>query len=167
MHISPYILCPFLTHETDHLCFPTIQVIYSSFIRECFATCEEIEFAKKFKAAINRTFTEKGGVLWQGITDRQLTAYVMQIVKEFSTSPEKKTLWGSLVIGRQPNMRKVDTDGEFVEENDRGDYEEKNDFDSAVYILNENVQVCLLFSLYIRAPFSSHHSRFLPISEMK
>ena len=123
-YFSLYFVC-LLTHETDHLCFPTIQVIYSSFIRECFATCEEIEFAKKFKAAINRTFTEKGGVLWQGITDRPLTAYVMQIVKEFSTSPKKKMLWGSLVIGRQPNMRKVDTDGEFVEENDRGTTKKK------------------------------------------
>ena len=52
--------------------------------RECFATCDEITSADKFKAAVNRTFSEIGGVLCEGISDQQLTKYVMRIVKEFA-----------------------------------------------------------------------------------
>lgn len=106
-----------------------------------------MENAKKFKAAINRTFSEKGGVFWQGVSDRQLTTYVMQVLREFSASQERKILRGSFVIGRQPNMRRMYANGIFLEDNieAKGPYQEKDDYDTAVYIFNENVQVSVFY----------------------
>ena len=119
-----------------------------AFHRECYVTIDEIETVKKFKAAINRTFAERGGVIWQGITDRQLSIYIMDKLKEFAGSAESKKYHGSLIIGRQPNYRKVDANGEFVNdpENKPGISMEENkikqnDFDTAVYIFNDRVQV--------------------------
>ena len=66
-----------------------------------------MENAKKFKAAINRTFSEHGGVFWQRISDQQLTTYNMDLMDEFATK-DGRVIFGSLIIGRQPNPRKVD-----------------------------------------------------------
>lgn len=105
-----------------------------------------METAKKFKAAINRSFSEKGGVLWQGITDNQLTPYIMKMTNAFVSNNGKK-IRGTLVIGRQPNLRAVDANGEFVDNIETGAYREKDDFDSAVYVLNEHVQVGFLIQI--------------------
>lgn len=115
--------------------------------RECYITCDEMETAKKFKAAINRTFSEKGGVLWQGINYNQLASYIMKMTNDFVVNNGKK-IRGTLVLGRQPNLRAVDVNGTFI----AGDTEtvmlrEKDDFNTAVYVLNEHVQVSFLFRL--------------------
>ncbi len=108
-----------------------------------------MESVKKFKTAINRTFAETGGVLWQGITDRQLSTYIMDILREYSQSSNAKRFHGALVIGRQPNFRKVDADGEFIDcPNDEPGIEvdgcnrKKDDFETSVYIFSGEVQVC-------------------------
>jgi hypothetical protein len=43
-----------------------------------------MESVKTFKAAINRTFAEKGGLIWQGINKIELSTYIMDKLKEFS-----------------------------------------------------------------------------------
>lgn len=108
-----------------------------------------MEMAKKFKTAINRTCSDKGGVLWQGISDHQLTTYIMDILEDFSTNGGSK-VFGSLTIGRQPNPRRINSQtGEFVDtENDAGSCREIDDFDTAVYILNEHLQVGRLECVY-------------------
>lgn len=99
-----------------------------------------MEVAKKFKTAINRTFNENGGVFWQGVNDDQLTTYVMKKVKEFAGN-DGRLLLGSLTIGRQMNLKSVNREGEFVEDDGFDTYDQREDFDSSVYILNEKVQV--------------------------
>ena len=100
-----------------------------------------MESAKKFKAAINRTFSKRGGVFWQSIKDNQLTSYLMEMSRDFCQNVDKVVV-GSLVIGRQPNFKKVNVNGEFVEDDDINGLEEKvEDFDNSVYILNEELQV--------------------------
>ena len=59
-----------------------IILIQLYFCRECFVTLEEMEVAKKFKAAISRTFNENGGVFWQGVGDDHLTIYIVNLVDE-------------------------------------------------------------------------------------
>jgi hypothetical protein len=76
--------------------------------------------AKKFQAAINRTFSSRGGVLWQGIQDNQLCTFLMKATEKFWADPaENKTKKAALVIGKQ----------------------EKTDAGMATYVLNEKVQV--------------------------
>ena len=53
----------------------------------------------------------------------------------------------SLTIGRQPNLRSVNALGEFVDETDLSAVERKvDDPDTAVYILNDKLQVRFLAS---------------------
>ena len=105
-------------------------------IRECYVTVEEMESAKKFKSAINRSFNEKGGVFWKGLTDDQVATYTMEKVQQFIRTGGKK-LKATLLIGRQPNPT---IDGVQVEQVGN-QYDVEDDSDSAVYILNEKIQV--------------------------
>ena len=66
------------------------------------------------KAAINRTFSEHGGVFWQGISNQQLTTYNMNLMDEFAMN-DGRVILGSLVIGRQPNPQTVDENGQFID----------------------------------------------------
>ena len=100
-----------------------------------------MEIAKKFKAAISRTFNENGGVFWQGVGDEQLTTYIMSLVDEFVESGGRR-LWGSLTTGRQPNIVKLNEYGDVVNEsNGLESCQERDCFDTSVYILNEKQQV--------------------------
>ena len=72
----------------------------------------------------------------------------MDMLKEFVQSDEGKTYHGALLIGRQPNYKRVDATGQFIEclDNNPGISMENNkvkvdDFDTAVYIMNDQVQV--------------------------
>lgn len=60
--------------------------------RECYVTVDEMESVKKFKSAINRTFAKKGGVIWQGVNDGQLSIYIMDKLKEFAQSTDAKNI---------------------------------------------------------------------------
>ena len=73
-------------------------IIYS---RKCFVTCEEMCCAKAFQNEIIRTFSAKGGVLWEFVTDKQLCQYLMSVTERFynTTGCIKKA---ALIIGRQP-----------------------------------------------------------------
>ena len=98
---------------------------------------------KPFLAAINRRFNENCGVYWHHLSDTQLIKYNWDKVKEFR-STGGKTLIGSLTTGRQPNLKKVNEHGKFINENDPSaskftDY--RDDYDTSTYIVNENVQV--------------------------
>ena len=64
----------------------------------------------------------------------------MAMMREFQANDSNKQVIGSLLIGRQPNLQRVDDFGNFLGP-DAVDGEFKEDFDNAVYILNENVQV--------------------------
>lgn len=99
-----------------------------------------MEVAKKFKLAINRTFSENGGVFWQSVSDDQLTRYIMALVKDFSEN-RWKAFSGSLTTGRQQNLKRVNHLGHFEEDDDANAHEVRDDYDSSVYILNENLQV--------------------------
>jgi hypothetical protein len=108
--------------------------------------CDEIDSAKKFKAAINRTFSEKGGVFWQSCSDEQFSSYVMAMLHDF-ISNNGTDRRGTVIIGRQVNFRLVDDDDKFID-NDREEYIEeddprkkRDDFYSSVYVLNESTQV--------------------------
>ena len=107
-----------------------------------------MEVAKKFKVAINRNFNEKVGVFWKGLSDEQIATYAMEKVQEFARTGGKQ-LKAALAIGRQSNKKYLDGgEGTVVEvapEDVRGQYEEEEDYDSAVYVLNEAVQVNLIF----------------------
>ena len=74
----------------------------------------------------------------------------MAMMREFRANDSNKQVIASLLIGWQPNLRRVDF-GNFLGP-DAVDGEFKEDFDNAVYILNENVQVKLgpFLSLDIR-----------------
>ena len=112
--------------------------------RECFLTIEEMENVKKFKSAINRSFSSRGGILAHGVSDSQLSSYIMKKMNAFSVR-QGRDLVASLVIGRQPNLRTVNSRGEFVDDLDPSAVEEKlDDPDTAVYILNEKLQVNFL-----------------------
>lgn len=129
LFINQSFICPVLMNK----CF--------YFHRECFVTLDEMEVAKKFKLAINRTFSEKGGVFWQGVNDEQLTRYLMALIQDFVINDGKELL-GTLRTGRQQNMRKVNNLGEFVNDEDAPEScEVKDDHDSSTYILNEKLQV--------------------------
>ena len=72
----------------------------------------------------------------------------MEKLNEFSKSSDVKQYHGALVIGRQPNYRTVDAHGNFIDDpennpglENEGSEMKRNDFDTAVYILNEEVQV--------------------------
>lgn len=103
-----------------------------------------METVRKMKDAINRVFNEEGGIHLKGISDEQLATYAMQKVKEFARTGGK-VLKASLMIGRQPNKRMVDGAGDFVAldagEDHPNSHEMEEDYDSAVYILNEKTQV--------------------------
>ena len=108
---------------------------------DCYATIGEMQVAKGFNAAIDRTFNEKGGVFWEGTGDNQIASHAMMKVKEF-TRIGGRWLKGSLVIGRQSNKRCINDVGDFVDINEgSAEHEEIEDYDSAPYILNEMVQV--------------------------
>ena len=117
-----------------------------------------MEVAKKFKVAINRNFNEKGGVHWKGLSDKQIATYAMEKVQEFARTGGKQ-LKAALAIGRQSNKKYLDGEAAVVEvtpEDDRGQFEEEEDCDSAVYVLNGAVQVnlflfehtCFMFAFY-------------------
>ena len=108
-------------------------------------TVSEMEMAKSFKAAINRTFSDEGGVFWEKVNDQQLRCLLMDLMREFAANDSRKQVIGSLVIGRQPNPRRVNDFGEIVDENDTHG-EIIDDFDNAVYIVNESVQVIFAWS---------------------
>ena len=103
--------------------------------RECYATIEEMQIAKKFKITINRMFNEKQGVFWKGLTDEQLATSTIKKVQEF-VKRGGKDLKASLFIGRQhPLILNREQSGEDENElNEQG-------YDSGIYILNENRQV--------------------------
>lgn len=82
-------------------------------------TVDEMDSTKSFKAAINRTFSDKGRVFWEKVSDQQLRSYIMDMIREFSSNDSRKVVIGSLTIGRQPNPRKVDDFGDFTEEGNR------------------------------------------------
>ena len=94
-----------------------------------------MEVATAFKAAINRTFSDKGGVFWEKINDQQLRCFLMGMMREFQANDSNKS-----------NRRRVDDFGNFLGP-DAVEGEFKEDFDNAIYILNENVQV--IFSSHI------------------
>ena len=82
-------------------------------------TVNEMEVTTFFKAAINRTFSDKGGVFWEKINDQQLRCIIMGMMREFQANDSNKQvigslLIGSLLIGRQPNLRRVDDFGNFL-----------------------------------------------------
>lgn len=108
---------------------------------------EEMAGALKFKSAINRTFSECGGVFAQDIKDHQLICYLMEMVEDFVTNVNKKVL-GVLTLGRQLNLKKVNADGEL----DENGLLEKDDFDTSVYILNEHLQVRFILRHFKGAP---------------
>lgn len=108
-----------------------------------------MEMAKRFKAAINRTFSKSGCVFWHGINDNQITSYLMLVLQDFAENNGKEVV-GSLMIGRQPNKRKLNTIGDFVDDDDDdATQREEEDFDSAVYILNEKLQVIRALSIIV------------------
>ena len=76
-----------------------------------------MENVRKFKAAINRSFTCREGILAHGIKDDQLSRYLMAKMQEFSLGVGRELI-GSLVIRRQPNPRSVNAEGEFVDDGD-------------------------------------------------
>ena len=92
--------------------------------------------AVKFKSAINRTFSECGGVFTQDIKDNQLISYLMDMVEDFVTNVNRRVT-GVLTLGHQLNPKKVNADGQF----DENGVMEKDDYETSVYILNENLQV--------------------------
>jgi hypothetical protein len=106
-----------------------------------------MEVATAFKAAINRTFSDKGGVFWEKINDQQLRCFLMGMMREFQANDSNRQMMGSLLIGRQPNRRRVDDFGNFLGP-DAVEGEFKEDFDNAIYILNENVQVIFSSPIY-------------------
>ena len=96
---------------------------------------------RKLKAAINRSFTCRGGILPHGIKDDQLSRYLMAKMQEFSLGVGREMI-GTLIIGCQPNSRPVNTEGEFIDESDPTAVSKKvDDPDTAVYLLNEKLQV--------------------------
>ena len=107
-----------------------------------------MEVATSFKAAINRSFNDKGGVFWEKVNDQQLRCFIMGMMREFQANDSNRKVIGSLLIGRQPNLRRVDDFDNFLGA-DALDGEFKEDFDNAVYILNENVQVILRVYFYV------------------
>ena len=114
--------------------------------RECFVACEEMHVVKQFKAAINRRFNENCGVFWHNLSDSQLIDYTWSKVREFFAN-SGKTLVGTLSTGRQPNLKKLDERGNLVdvEESELRTLQSLkdlvDDFDEAVYIINEKLQV--------------------------
>ena len=67
----------------------------------------EMEVATSFKAAINKSFNDKGGVFWAEVNDQQLTCFIMGM-REFQANDVNKQVIGRLLIGRQSNLRRVD-----------------------------------------------------------
>ena len=71
----------------------------------------------------------------------------MDKLKEFAQSTDAKKYFGALLIGRQPNFCHMDAVGRFIDDPDNPGIEmegsriKTNDFDSAVYIFNDQVQV--------------------------
>ena len=99
--------------------------------------------ARKLKDAINSTFNDKGGIFWKGMSDGQLSSYMMQKIEEFARA-SGKTLCASLTTGRQSNKKFLDDEGNFSDEpNVEGLMEDDKveDYDNTVYILNEKTQV--------------------------
>jgi hypothetical protein len=95
-----------------------------------------MENVKKFKGAINRSFSSKGGIMAHGINDNQLSSYIMGKMQEFALRGGKE-MDGSLVIGHQPNFRSVNARGEFLDDVPTALAQK----DTAVYILNDRLQV--------------------------
>ncbi|CAB4035650.1 Hypothetical predicted protein, partial [Paramuricea clavata] len=94
----------------------------------------------KFKLAINRSISSKGGILAHMINDSQLTSYIMDKMQDFALRDGKEVI-ASLVIGRQPNFRTVDIGGEFVDKDDPTAVTTTvDDPDTAVYVLNDKLQ---------------------------
>ena len=77
-----------------------------------------MEMAKSFKAAISKTFSDEGGVFWEKVNDQQLRCFLMDMMREFTSNDSRKQVIGSLVIGRQPNPRRVNDFGEILDGND-------------------------------------------------
>ena len=66
----------------------------------------QMTLEKPFKRAINRTFSCKVGVLWQGEQDKQLCIFLMKATEEFcdNGNGQRKMKKAALMIGRQPNQ---------------------------------------------------------------
>ncbi|CAB4020744.1 Hypothetical predicted protein, partial [Paramuricea clavata] len=90
---------------------------------EAFVTCDEVNVAKKFWNAINRTFSCKGGVLWEGVQDNQLCNFLIKLGEEFweDGNGDRATKKAALVIGRQWTT-------------------DEEQLGNEVYVLNEDVQ---------------------------
>ncbi len=116
-----------------------------------------MEVATSFKAAINRTFSDEGAVFWEKVNNQQLRCFLMGMMREFQANNSNKHVIGSLLIGRQPNLRRVDDFGNFLGP-DTVDREFKEDFNNAVYILNEHVQVTFGPFLYLCYKYSIRNS---------
>lgn len=95
--------------------------VFENSFREAFVTCDELNVAKNFRNAINRTFSCKGGVLWESVHDNHLCTFLMEMSEEFwaDGNGERATKKAALVIGRQ----------------------ETGDAPNACYVFNEEVQV--------------------------
>ncbi|CAB4034689.1 Hypothetical predicted protein, partial [Paramuricea clavata] len=91
---------------------------------EAFVTCDEVNVAKNFRNAINRTFSCKGGVLWEGVQDNQLCNFLIKLGEEFweDGNGDRATKKAALVIGRQWTT-------------------DEEQLGNEVYVLNEDVQI--------------------------
>jgi hypothetical protein len=76
--------------------------------------------AKSVANAINRTFSSKGGILWESVTDSQIRQYLMKELATFYGRPEanQKKKKAALNLGKQPL--------------------------SEVYVFNESIQVLII-----------------------
>ena len=100
-----------------------------------------MENVKKFKAAINRSFSSRGGILAHRMSGYGLIKPLHNGENARICLKRRKGDGCSLVIRRQPNFRLVNALEEFVDEDDPLAIETKVDnFDNAVYILNEKLQ---------------------------
>lgn len=86
---------------------------------------------------------KKEGFIWKESRMNSLQRTQCRKWKSLQELAEK--CWTSLMIGRQPNKRMVDGAGDFVAldagEDHPNSHEMEEDYDSAVYILNEKTQV--------------------------
>ena len=78
--------------------------------------CEEMGSSKAVCNAINRTFSARGGVFWNDVTDKQLNEYWTKVLDEYLERPQhlQNVKNAALHLGRQ---------------------------DGDIYVISENIQV--------------------------
>lgn len=82
-------------------------------------TCEEMSQTKALRNAINRTFSARGGVFWQGLKDSQLNEYWLKVLEDYLSQPLENQNRKKVALALGRNGR----EGE------------------EVYVLSENIQV--------------------------